>query len=314
MQESLFLTAQQVSQEARQLARELLNFRDRVLPRLVDANRPLADKFACAATVMADNADSLAWSVAGRQNPVHLDEWFDETVTWDQVEKAIQAAHAAQHPTAQMHLLRQRAVTDEELSACRWSGQRVVWSLCAMVRPWPVEVLDERSRLIAQWLKVEASSADELRRVLLDLPRRRLLRAFRRMPFDTFCQLAEALVRINPEVPDAVLLVPTGKYGPAASARASWDVPCLNGLTSYLLGTAMEIRANNHFGLVWRTALRPETLGNWRVFMPGQVLDILYRKWQVLHIMANQGADPHIIVLSQKRPGDTQDKAGETRF
>jgi hypothetical protein len=286
MPESLFLTALQVSQEAQRLANELRDFRDRVLPRLTEANQPLSDAFAWAATVMANNADSLAWSVAARPDPVHLGEWSDETATWDQVEKAIQAAHAAQHSTAQMHLLRWRAVTDEELSTCRWGGQRVVWSLWAMVLPWPVEVLDERSRLVARWLNVEASSADELRRVLPDLSTRRLLRAFRRMPFDIFFKLAEALVRINPAVPDAVLLVPTGKYGPAASAKASWDVPGLNGPASHLLGTAMEIRANNHFGLVWRTALRPETLGNWRVFMPGQVLDILYRKWQVLHIMA----------------------------
>lgn len=301
MPESLFLTALQVSREAQRLANELCDFRDRVLPRLTEANQPLFDAFAWAATVMANNADSLAWSVAARPDPVHLGERSDETATWDQVEKAIQAAHAAQHPTAQMHLLRWRAVTDEELSACRWDGQRVVWSLWAMVWPWPVEVLDERSRQIAQWLKVEASGADELRRVLLDLPTRRLLRAFRRMPFDTFFGLAETLVRVNPAVPDKILLVPTGKYGPAASVRARWYVPGLNGPTSHLLGTAMEIRANNHFGLVWRTALRPETLGNWRVFMPGQVLDILYRKWQVLHIMANQGADPPFIIEEHNR-------------
>ena len=45
---------------------------------------------------------------------------------------------------------------------------------------------------------------------------------------------------------------------------------------------SLQVRQFDLNGLVWRTALRPEAGGNWRVFMPGQVLDILYRKWQVL--------------------------------
>jgi hypothetical protein len=294
--EPLFLTARHVSQEAQRLANELRDFRDRVLPRLVEPDRPARDTFARAATVMANNADSFAWSVAGRPDPIRFDGPPDETSTWSQVEEAVRAAHEAQHPSARTHLLRHRGVTDEELAACRWDGQRVVWSLGAMVWPWPAGALDEGSRLLGKWLGIEVHVADDLRRRLRGLPARRLLRAFRRMPFDTFFQLAEALVRIDPAVPDAVLLVPSGRYGPAPSARASWDSPGLTGPASYLLGTAMEIRANNHFGLVWRTALRPANLGNWRVFMPGQVLDILYRKWRVLHRMADQGVEPPFIV------------------
>jgi hypothetical protein len=306
--EPLFLTAGQVSLEAQRLANELRDFCDRVLPQLVEPDRPVKNAFAWAATTMANNADALAWSVAARPEPIHFAGVPREVPSWDQVEKAVRAARASQHPTAQMHLLRDRSVTDEELTACRWDGRRVVWSLWAMVMPWPVEVLDERSRAIAGWLNSEASNAGQLRQLLCDLPARRLRRAFRRMPFDLFFTLAETLVRVEPAVPDAVLLVRTGRYGPAASAWPRRDVRGLDGSASHLLGAAMEIRANNHFGLVWRTALRPETLGNRRVFMPGQVLDILYRKWQVLHRLADQGAEPTFIVpalqkISGKREG-----------
>jgi hypothetical protein len=211
--EPLFLTARQVSQEAQRLANELRDFRDRVLPRLVEPDRPARDTFAWAATVMANNADSLAWSVADRPDPIRFDGPPHEESTWDQVEKAVRATHEAQHPSARTHLLRHRSVTDEELAACRWDGQRVGWSLWAMVWPWPAEVLDKGSRLLGKWLGIEVHVADDLRR-LRDLPARRLLRVFRRMPFDTFFQLAESLVRIDPAVPDAVLLVPSGRYGP----------------------------------------------------------------------------------------------------
>ena len=69
------------------------------------------------------------------------------------------------------------------------------------------------------------------------------------------------------------------------------DSAGVTGPVSHLLGTAMEVRANNHFGLIWRTALRREARGRWQVFMPGQVLDILYRKWQVCsdHFAAADG-------------------------
>src|SRR5262249_62165257 len=32
---------------------------------------------------------------------------------------------------------------------------------------------------------------------------------------------------------------------------------------SWLPGAAREVRANNHFGLVWRTAVRPQCRGSW---------------------------------------------------
>jgi hypothetical protein len=85
-----------------------------------------------------------------------------------------------------------------------------------------------------------------LRQVLADLPTRRLVRAFRRLGRDEFYALAEALVRIDPTVPDAVLLIPTARSGPAAAGGMAQDAAGVTGPVSWLLGAALEVRANNH--------------------------------------------------------------------
>jgi hypothetical protein len=181
-----------------------------------------------------------------------------------------------------------------------WDGTRVVWSLTATLPPWPAEVLGRRAGEVAAVLGVDAGTTDELRRLLVDLPGPRLVRAFRRLGWDEFYALAEALLRIEPAVPDAVLLVPTGRSGPAASAGTDSDTPGVTGPASWLLGAAMELRANNHFGLVWRTATRPECGGSWRCFQAAQVLDILYQKWLVLHELADWGYHhPHLAGRSR---------------
>lgn len=176
-----------------------------------------------------------------------------------------------------------------------WDGTRVVWSQTAMLTPWPAEVLDRRAGEVAAVLGVDAGTADELRRVLAALPGPRLVRAFRRFDRDAFYALAEALVRIEPAVPDAFLLVSTGRSGPAAYASIGLATPGVTGPVSWLLGAAMEVLANNHFGRVWRAAARPECRGNWRCFQAAQVFDILYQKWLVLHELADWGYHhPHL--------------------
>ena len=112
------------------------------------------------------------------------------------------------------------------------------------------------------------------------------------MGWDEYYALAEAVVRIDPTVPDAVLLILSGRFGPAASHGPvpPWGrdpaAPGISGPVSYLLGAAMEVRANNHFGRVWRTALRPECRGGCRRFQAAQVFAVLYQKWLILHELA----------------------------
>jgi len=292
--QSPFPSSSDLSGAFQRLGNELTDFRDRVLPRLLDADGPEIEAFAWAATVMRDHSNDLSWTLAGRQSP--FDEPPESGPTWHQVHAAVASARAVQDWAARRHLLCRRVVSDEELLGCRWDGRRVVWSLSAMVMPWPPSVLDDRGREIAEWLGLDAKNANDLRLALQDVESRRVVRVFRRMLFHTFYRLAQTIIRIAPDIRDAVLLVPTGRYGAAASGKGSRDSAGVTGTVSYLLGTAMEVRANNHFGMVWRTAVQREARGNWRTFMPGQVLDVLYRKWQVLVEFADRGVMPHCVV------------------
>jgi hypothetical protein len=282
------------------LADEIQDYRRRVHPRLTDPGRPLFTALDGAAEVMGGNALGLARSLAGV--PPVFEAEVEPGWTPAAVGAAVAAARDDLEPAARRNLLGGRLDRRAVLpGGWAWDGKQMVWSLSAMLLPWPAEVLDQRAGRIAAVLGADAATAAGLRRVLADLPPRRLVRAFRRLGRDEFHTLAEALVRIEPTVPDAVLLVPTGRYGPAASGgrpippsvRPDPTAPGVTGPLSHLLGAAMEVRANNHFRLVWRTAVRPECRGSWRCFQAAQVFDVLYQKWLTLHELADRGQHPH---------------------
>jgi hypothetical protein len=282
-------SARELGRAFGRLADELQDYRRRVLPRLADPERreyPALDR---AADDTADNAGRLARELAGLR-PALADEEEGVGWTYDGVRAAVAAARDALGPAARDNLLGGRLDRRAVLPAgWAWDGQQMVWSLSAMLLPWPAEVLDQRAGRIAAVLKADAATAAGLRRVLADVLPRRLVRAFRRLGRDECYTLAEALVRLEPTVPDAVLLVPTGQSGPAGSAGPDPTAPGVTGPVSWLLGAAMEVRANNHFGLVRRTAVRPECRGSWRCFQAAQVFDILYQKWLILHELADWG-------------------------
>jgi hypothetical protein len=93
---------------------------------------------------------------------------------------------------------------------------------------------------------------------------RGLGRAFGRLAAELCDHRRRALPRLtSPGVPDAVLLVPAGRFRTDGSGGPDPDTAGTGRSLSWLLGEAMEVRANNHFGLVWRTAVRPQCRGSW---------------------------------------------------
>jgi|GEM_PF-1832805 hypothetical protein len=272
------ITPVQRSHGLQRLGNELHDFVARVLPRLTDPEGPERLPFFWAAQAMANNAFGLSQALAGHATPC------EEAAlpTNENIHEAVRDACRSQQGTAKNNLLMRRTLSADERVACRWDGRQVVWSLAAMSHPVSAEILNEHARELARRLGVQAHDAPELRIALREIPDRRLVDVFRHMQFDVWYWFAHAIARIYPEVPDKVFLLPTGRHGRATTVRSLPDSPGVTGPVSYLLGMAMEIRANNHFGRVWKTAARPEIHGSWRPLMPGQVLEILYRKWQVL--------------------------------
>ena len=218
------------------LADELREYRQFVLPHLVDAGSLSYHSLDAATEALFANACGVG--TASDRGATHC-----ETCA------AIASARATLETAARAHLLSGRTTSGG------WFHEAgpLQWHLGAMLVPWPSDTHDHWSK----WLDGAFGTRTATR----------LVRAIQRLPADEALNAAEALVRLDPSVPDAVLLAAT----PNPDAR------------SWLLGAAMELRANNHFGRVRHTAVRSECRGNWRCFQAPQVLDILFQKWLILH-------------------------------
>lgn len=218
------------------LADELREYRQRVLPNLVDVYTQSYHRLDAAIEALFANACDVATA-------------SDHGATYCEARAAIASARATLEPTARAHLLSGRTTPGGWFHE---AGQSQ-WQLGAMLVPWPSDTHDHWSK----WLEGAFGTRTAPRLVL----------AIQRLPADEALKAAEALMRLDPTVPDAVLLAATQN----PDAR------------SWLLAAAMELRANNHFGQVRRTSVRPECRGNWRCFQAPQVLDILFQKWLILH-------------------------------
>ena len=276
-----------------QLAHELRGYISRVLPRLADDGSPERWPLDWAASAMQDDAEHLALTLNGRE-PISLQDEPPEPRTYQDIQALIASAREVLYVSARNNLLHgnlQR--TDGIPDGWHWDGKRMVWSLTAMVMlmPDPTRLLEERALFVASKLGIEATNAADVRRALAEMPAKRISRVLRRMDRGAFCKFMECLLSIAPNVPDSLILIPVGSFGPAASSnkpifpggRPDNNAPGVTLFMSYLLGIAMELRANNHFSMIWQTAVRRQTRGSWHPHMAPAVLDILYQKWLILH-------------------------------
>ena len=260
------------------LSCELNLFRRWVLPLFVERHRLPRQPFERAVALLADDAGELFVSLVSETPPGRA----PQPVPSAEVRDAVRAAHVALFRLTQRNLLADRPVADVELPCCDLNDG-LSWWLTPLVEPWSQSRLDHEARALAESLGCEAGGAFETHHLLTQTPTPTLLEALRGLDFNTFMRRAETLLRLYPEGSERVFALPASRRRPTPFAGWYNDV---SGITSYLLGCLMMVRANNHFGLVRRAARRPASVGAWSPYALGQVLHVLHRKWMVVHELA----------------------------
>jgi hypothetical protein len=176
---------------------------------------------------------------------------------------------------------------------CRIVQGRCQWDLRSMGPRFPQSMLDEYAEEIAEFIE-EPEGASCATVCIRNAKFHQLVKAFTKMPLQTYWNLILPLFYIKPACPSMLLTVRRGNasmYYGGITRDVEHSYPYSTQM-SMLSAFVMEHFANDCFWRIQGVAWLRETWGNWHGFMAGQILDVLYQKVIVLRRLCSSRVAP----------------------